>query len=121
MDDEFVSRKEHEEFEKRITVEHQRLNDEDNRQNRRIQEILDQNKQISKLTLSVQELAASVKEIAKESERLGSRIDETVKKFDERLSKLEERDGEKWRSVVGYLITAILSLFIGLVIKQIGL
>lgn len=121
MDGDFISREEHEEFEKRINVEHARLVDEDKRQNYRLTLIEEENKQISKLALSVQELAASVKEIAKESERLGHRVDENIKKLDERLTKLEGRDGEKWRSVVGYLITAVLSLFAGLVIKQIGL
>lgn len=120
-DDRFITRKEHEEFEKRIMSENDRLKDEDQRQNRRLQIIEDNNKQINNLALSVQELATSVKEIAKETERLGERVDENINKLDERLTKLEGRDGERWRSVIGYLITAILSLLIGIVTTQIGL
>lgn len=132
MGEEYVSKEVFEEFEKCLEVQHKRLEDEDNRQNRRLQEIEDQNKQINNLALSVQELASSVKEIAKETERLGMRVDdnikkldgkveETFKKLDNRIGKIEGRDGERWRSVVGYLITAILAMMIGLACNRIGL
>lgn len=120
-DDKFITRKEHEEFEKRMLSENERLKDEDQRQNRRIQVIEDSNKQINNLALSVQELATSVKDIAKETERLGGRVDENINKLDIRLSKIEGRDGERWRSVISYLITAVISLLIGAAAIQIGL
>jgi len=39
----------------------------------------------------------------------------------ERLEALEGRDGEMWRTVVKYVLTAALGLVIGLVATQIGL
>lgn len=125
MDGEYISRKEFETFktelEKRTAVEHKRLEDEDDRQNHRLNEIEEQNKQLTNLTLSVKEVASSVKEVANETKRLSVMVDDSVKKLDERLTKIEGRDGERWRSVVGYLITAILSVAVGLLFSKIGL
>ena len=39
----------------------------------------------------------------------------------EKLDKLEGRDGEMWRKVVGYIITAIVGVVIGFLFRQIGL
>ena len=38
-----------------------------------------------------------------------------------RLETLESRDGEMWRKVVGYVITAIAGVFIGYLFKQVGM
>ena len=125
MDGEWVSRKEFETFktelEKRTAVEHKRLEDEDDRQNHRLKEVEEQNKQITNLALSVKEVAASVKDVAKETQRLSQMVNDSVKKLDDRLTKIEGRDGERWRSVVGYLITAVLSVAVGLLFSKIGL
>ena len=125
MDGEWVTRKEFETFrtelEKRTEVEHKRLEDEDERQNHRLKEIEDQNKQIANLALSVNELASGVKGIAKETERLSGMINESVKKLDGRITKIEGRDGEKWRSVIAYLITTVIGLAAGMIFSKIGL
>ena len=39
----------------------------------------------------------------------------------ERLETLESRDGEMWRKIVGYVITAILGIIVGYIFKQIGM
>lgn len=38
-----------------------------------------------------------------------------------RLEALEARDGEKWRTVTSYLLTAILGIAVGIIAKQFGL
>lgn len=38
-----------------------------------------------------------------------------------RLEALESRDGEKWRTVTSYLLTAILGIAVGIIAKQFGL
>ena len=38
-----------------------------------------------------------------------------------RLEILEGRDGEQWRKVVGYAITAVLGIALGYIFKQIGM
>ena len=39
----------------------------------------------------------------------------------ERILKIENRDGEKWRTVSTYAITAVLGIFLGFALKQIGI
>lgn len=103
MDTTPITRAEHEEFAKRIDAEN-------DRQNARIKLLEDQTKQVTDIAMSVRELAQSVKQMA-----------ETQKEQGEKLEKLEGMDGEKWRSVVGYVITAVIGILIGFIFKQLGM
>lgn len=98
-----ISRAEHEEFAKRIE-------EENHRQNRRL-EILEKNmQQLAALTSSVEKLAYSIEGMVKEQESQGNR-----------LEKLESKDGEKWRSVSSYVITVIIGLVLGYIFQQAGM
>lgn len=98
-----ISRAEHEEFCKR-------MEEENHRQNKRI-DLLEENvRQIGALTTSVEKLATSMSNMVKEQERQG-----------ERLQELEDRDGEMWRKVVGYVITSVIGIVVGFLFTQIGL
>ncbi len=92
MDQEYISRAEHEEFRKRIEAE-------DHRQNRRIELLEESIEQQKTLTSSVEKLAINMENMLQEQKQQG-----------ERLEKLEGRDGEMWRSVVSYIITFIVGL-----------
>ncbi len=98
-----ISRAEHEEFRKRIE-------EENKRQNRRIELLEESVKQLNSLTLSVEKLASNMENMLKEQGRQGKR-----------LEKLENRDGEKWRKVTGYVVTTIVGIVVGIVFKQIGM
>lgn len=52
--------------------------------------------QIHELAASVRELAASVKQIA-----------DSQKRMNEKLESLQNKDGEMWRKLVSYAITAV--------------
>lgn len=86
------------------------IEDEQHRQNRRIELLEEAVKQNTALTVSVEKLANNMKNMANEQIKQG-----------ERLEALEGRDGEMWRTVVKYVLTAALGLVIGLVATQIGL
>lgn len=101
--DNYISRQEHDEFCKRMEDEH-------TRQNHRIGELEDTVRQIGELTISVKEMAVSMKSMLAEQKSQGNR-----------LEALESRDGEKWRAVVKYTITAIIGGTIGFFLKQIGM
>ncbi len=103
MDDSFVLRKEHEEFARR-------QDDENHRQNRRIQELEEQVRQIGALTTSVEKLALSMESMLQELEKQGKR-----------LEILEGRDGEMWRKVTGHILTAIIGIVVGYIFTQIGM
>lgn len=105
-----ITRAEHDEFVERIKESHKRLEDEDRRQNHRIDELEETVRQIGALTTSVEKLAVSMEGMLREQEQQGKR-----------LEALEGRDGEMWRKVTGYLITAVIGIVIGFLFTQIGM
>lgn len=101
--DEPISRAEHEEFSRR-------LEDWNKRQDKRIELLEDNVREIGALTLSVHELATSVERMVKEQERQG-----------QRLETLESRDGAKWRKFVGYVASALVAGIVGFLLAQAGI
>ena len=98
-----ITRAEHEEFVKR-------MEDEDRRQNHRI-EILEKSvQQFTSLTASVEKLALNMENMLKEQEAQGNR-----------LEALEDRDGEKWRTMISYVGTTVIGILIGYIFKLIGM
>ena len=98
-----ITRAEHEEFRKR-------LEEENKRQDKRI-ELLEENvREMGALTTSVEKLAQSMESMVKEQEKQGKR-----------LEVLEGRDGEMWRKVVGYVVTAVVGIVVGFLFKQAGM
>ena len=87
-----------------------RMEDENTRQNNMIQTLEDSIGQILNLTSSVERLATNMEHMVKEQQEQG-----------ERLKVLEARDGDMWRKVVSYSITAVLSIVIGYLASRLGL
>ena len=98
-----ISRKEHEEFVRRMEDEHKRVN-------HRLGDLEDTVRQIGELTASVEKLAISVESMAKSQNRQESRLEE-----------LENRDGEMWRKVSGYVVTTLVGAILTFVLMQIGI
>lgn len=98
-----ITRAEHEEFKTR-------LGEENARQDARIKLLEGEVKQINALVANVEKLASNMACMLKEQERQGKR-----------LEALEGRDGEMWRKIIGYSITAVVGIVIGFLFKQIGL
>lgn len=97
-----ISREEHEEFRRR-------MEEEDKRQNRRIDLVEKSIQQIGEIAMSVEKMAVSLQSMVKEQEQQGKR-----------LEALESRDGEMWRKVVGYAVTALVGTALGFMLKQVG-
>ena len=98
-----ITRAEHEEFRRR-------LEEENRRQDKRL-ELLEENvREIGALTTSVQKLAISVENMVKEQSRQG-----------ERLEALEGRDGERWRKLMGYIASAVVSAVVGFLLGIAGI
>ena len=96
-----ITRAEHEEFRRR-------LEEENKRQDKRIELLEESVREMGALTTSVERLATSVESMVKE-------------KQGNRLEVLEGRDGEMWRKIVGYVITAVIGIVIGFAFTQIGM
>lgn len=107
--EDMISRREHEEFCRRMETENGRLEDENARQNKRLEILENNTRQISVLASSVERLATNMENMLKSQEAQN-----------ERLKALEGRDGEMWRKVTGYVVTAVLGIVIGYVFKMIG-
>ena len=99
----FIKREEHKEFARRMEDEHKR-------QNYRITELEDAIKQYGALTIAVEKMAVNMEQMLNEQKNQG-----------ERLETLESRDGEMWRKITGYVVTAILGIILGYIFKQIGM
>ena len=97
-----ITRAEHEEFRRR-------LEEENRRQDKRISLIEDNVREMANLTTSVEKLATNMENMLKEQEKQGKR-----------LEILENRDGEMWRKIVAYAITAFIGLACGVLFSQIG-
>lgn len=89
--EEFVTRAVHDEFAKRV-------DEENSRQNKRIEIIEVKQSQISELVVSVKVLAANVENIAKEINEQGLRLKE-----------IEGRPAKRWEQLVGYVISALVT------------
>jgi len=89
-----LTRAEHEEFARRMVAENKRLEDENNRQNKRIEQLEDTVnrivvQQLTTLTTTIERLDLSVQNTLKEQSEIS-----------ERVKKLESRDGDMWRTAV---------------------
>lgn len=98
-----ISREEHEEFRRRMEADHKRTD-------ARLKVLEENDKRITALTVSIEKLATNMETMAKEQREQG-----------ERLEHLEGRDGEMWRTVSSYLITAIVGAVVAFVLTNIGI
>lgn len=95
-----ITRAEHEEFRKRIE-------EENKRQDRRIDELEENAKQITAMVSSIEKLAVNMENMAKEQEKQGKR-----------LETLEGQDGDNWKTLVKCCITGVVTFVIGFVLPK---
>jgi archaellum component FlaC len=96
MDESYVS--------ETVCAEHmRRVDDENNRQNQRIEKLEKAMDNLTDLTVNVGKLAVSMETMNKELARQG-----------ERLEKIEEKPAKRWDTVITGIITAVVGLLIGL-------
>lgn len=98
-----ITRAEHEEFCRRI-------DEENKRQDKRIELLEETTKRLDGLNSSIEKLALNMENMLKEQVKQGKR-----------LEVLESRDGEMWRKVIGYAITTVVGIVIGLIFKNFGM
>lgn len=87
-----------------------RVEDENNRQNRRLEKLENIMDTINELTASVQLLAVRMEAMQKEMEKQGARL-ETI----------EREPAENWRSVVKIVISVVVTAVISFLIAKGGL
>ena len=87
----YVTRLEFEEYKKR-------LEDKKNGWDADLTEVKTEVKELRELTNAVSKLAQNMENMMKEQERTSGRLDA-----------IERRDGEMWRKLIGYVLTALAS------------
>lgn len=102
-DNEYLLTSVHNEFAKRVE-------EENDRQNHRLTALEGTITQIANIMSSVERLATNMEHIAKEQQEQGNR-----------LKTLEDRDGEMWRKVVAYFLTAVVSATVGYFMSKLGM
>lgn len=100
-----ITRKEHEEFARRIE-------EENVRQNHRISALEDNVKEIHGLTVSVERMAVNMENMLNAIERQGNLIE----KQNERIDKIEEEPANDYKQIKMAIITAIISAVVGTVV-----
>ena len=108
--DDYISRTEHEEFRRSMDAENRRLEDENNRQNHRLDALEKSIEQVAAISTSVEKLALNMENMLKEQVSQGKR-----------LELLENRDGENCRKFIWCLFSAVIGIIIGYLFKQMGI
>lgn len=101
--EEYITRTEHNEFAKRVDEENRRQNDRLDSHDNTLRQILS-------ISNSVEKLAIHMEHMSEEQKSQG-----------ERLKVLEDRDGEKWRSVVSHIIVAVVTAVVAFILGKLGL
>lgn len=110
-----LTRAEHEEFARRMEIENKRLEDENKRQNKRLDQLEETVNQVI-----VRQLASLTSAI----DKLNTSIDNTIKTQDaigERVKKLEDKDGDMWRTVVKCALSALVGGVVVFLLAKMGI
>lgn len=87
-----------------------RVDDENNRQNHRLDTLEKNGASLNDLVVSVKELAMSVKQMQEELKRQGQRLD-----------RIEEEPAEKWKKLTWLVVTGIVGAIVGFALSKLGL
>lgn len=101
MNEDYILRQEHEEFARRQDAENER-------QNRRIQLLEDNVRQINALTVSVEKMAVNMENMLAEQKRQGDRLEE-----------LEKEPAETHRQIKLAVITSVAGTVVGAVLMAV--
>lgn len=87
-----------------------RIEDEDKRQNHRIEKLEGIMESLNELTSSVREMAVSLTAMQKEQEKQGKRLEE-----------IEKEPADKWKKVTWTVVTVIITAAVTLFLSRIGM
>lgn len=96
MEQEYLTRREHEEFARRMESENARIKDENDRQNKRIDVVEESMKEFNRLALQIERIAVSIQQMTEEISKQGTR-----------LESIESKPAKRWDALIGGLIGAI--------------
>lgn len=95
MEQEFLTRREHEEFARRMESENARIKDENDRQNKRIGVVEESVKEFNKLAMQIERIAVSIQQMTEEISKQGARLEQ-----------IESKPAKRWDALIGGIIGA---------------
>lgn len=95
MEQEFLTRREHEEFARRMESENARIKDENDRQNKRIGVVEESVKEFNKLAMQIERIAVSIQQMTEEISKQGARLEQ-----------IESKPAKRWDALTGGIIGA---------------
>ena len=110
MDNDYITRLEHNAFAERIDAEN-------DRQNHRIQELEDNIKEINRLAISVEKMAVNMESMV----RSQNDMTRSLEKQGERLDAIEKEPAQKWKSAVWLVVAGLIGAALSLFLARIGL
>lgn len=96
MDQEYITRNEHNEFARRMDTENQRTKDENERQNKRLALVEESVREFNKLAIQIERIAGSIQQMTEEISKQG-----------QRLESIEAKPGKRWESLITGILGAI--------------
>lgn len=96
MDQDYITRREHEEFARRMDSENERIRDENDRQNKRIAIVEESMDEFNQLVLQIERIAVSIQQMTAEISKQGKR-----------LESIESKPGKRWETLISGIIGAI--------------
>lgn len=90
-----MTRREHEEFARRMESENARIKDENDRQNKRIGVVEESMKEFNRLALQIERIAISIQQMTEEISKQGTR-----------LESIESKPAKRWDALIGGIIGA---------------
>lgn len=101
--EEYVTLEVHREFAKR-------MDEANERQSKRLSILEEKIQEVNRTSTAIERLSTKMEHMLEEQRKQG-----------EKLSAIENRDGEMWRKVVGYIISAVVGGVIGYVFVRLGM
>lgn len=90
-----MTRREHEEFARRMESENARIKDENDRQNKRIGVVEESVKEFNKLAMQIERIAVSIQQMTEELSKQGARLEQ-----------IESKPAKRWDALIGGIIGA---------------
>lgn len=104
-----ITRQEHEEFARRMDAENQRIEDENKRQNKRLDALEAVIGQMNSLTVSVEKMAVNMENMLSAIERQGNLIE----KQNDRLDEIENEPAKDYKNIKALIATSVVSAVFG--------
>lgn len=105
----YITRKEHEEFARRMEAEGSRRDDENKRQNRRISDLEEKVEEIHSLALLMERMSGNIEKMTEAINRQGNLIEKQIVRIDE----IEKEPAKDSKQIKMAIITSVIGAVVG--------